>query len=332
VNQKIKPFKHGKRFYNHSDESVFSKIIELVKVSGWLFAKKYILNERRRSKCYRKENIASWVETFSPEPSSIKPVITWLGHATFLIQIGGANIITDPILFDLSKVIRRTMPLPLKPENLPKIDFILISHNHYDHLNKRSLNFLAKDNPVILAPLGTRCFFRKNKGRVFEKNWYDKETIKPKRHGVNAISFEFLPAHHWSGRGITNFNSSLWGSWMIEYEGFKIYFAGDTAYSDHFKQIRSRNEKIDVALMPIGPTEPEHLMKLSHINEVEALEAFLELGAKTFIPMHWGTFPFGTDLHFDTPIKKFQKVWDDEVSKHSDKEVLIVKAGQQCKF
>jgi L-ascorbate metabolism protein UlaG (beta-lactamase superfamily) len=149
--------------------------------------------------------------------------------------------------------------------------------------------------------------------------------------GEKDIKIHFLPAHHWSGRGLFDINKSLWGSWMIETPKYKIYFAGDTGYAGHFRQISEKFSSIDIVLMPIGPEEPRTMMKDSHVGVDEALQAFQDLQAKHFIPMHWGTFKFGADT-FDLPIKKLQVSWQNLFFENSDKFLHIVKCGEIKQF
>jgi L-ascorbate metabolism protein UlaG (beta-lactamase superfamily) len=243
-----------------------------------------------------------------PIASSSDPRITWLGHSTFLIQVAGINIITDPMLFDSFPIFKRRIPCPLNVENFPKIDVIIISHNHKDHLDLKSLQALKAHNPLLLVPIGNKNWFcRKGFGKVLEKTWWELESITGK--GTN-LSLSFLPAIHWTSRSLFDINKSLWGSWMIDVNGYKIYFAGDTAYGDHFTAIANRYSPINVALMPIGPNEPRRFIADSHINSEEAVKAFIELGAQNFIPMHWGTFSrMGAERH-DDPLVQLEAAWE----------------------
>jgi L-ascorbate metabolism protein UlaG (beta-lactamase superfamily) len=143
--------------------------------------------------------------------------------------------------------------------------------------------------------------------------------------------FTFLPARHWSQNGVFDCNKSLWGSWMIRHGNHSIYFAGDTAYSNHFSAIASEFNNITVALMPIGPCEPDPAMRKSHVDSAQAVQGFIDLQAHHFVPMHWGTFPFGTD-HFATPIERLQAAWQKHGTALDGKKLCITKFGMPLMF
>lgn len=253
--------------------------------------------------------------------------VTWIGHATFLIQIGGINILTDPIFGNATFLFRRVLAPTVTLDALPPIDYILISHNHRDHLDASSLLLLKKRFPdvKILVPYGDKTWFDRHQiDLVTQYFWWDY-------CDAGLFKFTFLPACHWSGRRFHDRNKSLWGSWMIEYEGQVIYFAGDTAYWKHFACIRHFFPSIDIAIMPIGPCEPLGYMRKSHLNADLAVKAFLELGAQSFIPMHWGTFYFGTD-QFSTPINYLKSAWKKYEHQLQHKMLHILKFGEQLTF
>ena len=256
------------------------------------------------------------------------PLITWIGQSTFLIQIDGINILTDPIFGDLAFLYKRFEKPGIALEDLPTIDYILISHNHRDHMEEKALLYLKKFNPIICVPLGNKKWFDKRGFKnVIEFSWWqDKVFLAVSKN----IKFSFLPAHHWSSRDVWDMNRSLWGSWMIE--GDKtIYFAGDSAYSDNYKIISDKFSTIDIALMPIGPNEPRKELDHVHMSTEQACMAFLDLKAKNFIPMHWGTFWLASD-HFDDPIVRLKTWWRNNEHSVHDKVLHIAKFGQKNKF
>lgn len=265
-------------------------------------------------------DISEWVQSYHPVDTLLhNPHIFWIGHATFLIQINGVNILTDPVFGDLSFLFRRMLPPGIALDQLPKIDYVLLSHNHRDHMDTTSLIALKKKNPDLhcLVPHGDKNWFdRKGFKNVSEFGWWDEKL-------TSAIRFVFLPAAHWSRRGFFDRNKSLWGSWLIE-AGERIYFAGDTAYGIHFAEIAKEFNPIDIALMPIGPCEPNDWMKKTHVSGDGSLQAFHDLQASHFVPMHWGTFPLGID-QFDDPIKRLQSGWVE----HEHKKLHIIKVGQR---
>lgn len=266
---------------------------------------------------------AQWIVKPSYPEQSHEPIFTWLGHSTFLIQVGGKNILTDPIFGSVSGIISRIIPHQIATKDLPRIDYVILSHNHPDHMDATSLFDIKRYNPHVkmLVPMGDKAWFD---ARGFidtcEYMWWD--TFEQ-----DGLTFTFLPAKHWSQRGMFDKNKSLWGSWMIEHNGFKVYFAGDTAWSKHFKVIGHFFKSIDVAIMPIGPSEPREHMKESHVNAEEAGDGFLHLNARWFVPMHWGTFRLGMD-NFKEPVHRIKAWWELNKEKCADKVLKISKVGE----
>ncbi len=227
-----------------------------------------------------------------------------VGHATFLMRLGGITILTDPIFESATFLFRRAVSPGITIDRLPPVDYVLISHNHRDHLDERSIKQIVSRSPHVtfLVPQGVReWFLHLNIERVHEYIWWDS-------YKISGFACTFLPAYHWSGRWLTDKNRSLWGSWMIEAGGRTIYFAGDTAYWKHFLCIGHYFPNIDMALLPIGPCKPHKYMQTSHLNAASAIQAFIELRARYFVAMHWGVFYFGTDDIF-TPIEYLERAW-----------------------
>lgn len=260
------------------------------------------------------------------------PSVTWIGHSTFLIKMQGLTIITDPIFGELSFIFKRMAKSPLSLDQLPLIDIVLISHNHRDHMDTDSLMAIKKRNPhvKVFVPQGDKAWFdRRGFNYVRECIWWEECSVPS--FASTPIKLSFLPAYHWSQRGLFDRNKSLWGSWMIESAEGTIYFAGDTAYSKHFKAIGQTFPHIDIALMPVAPCEPHHWMKLSHVNAEEAGQGFIDLGARIFVPMHWGTFWFGTD-HPLMAIERINAWWQKHVSQESAASLEVLKFGQTLKL
>lgn len=280
-------------------------------------------------------NPHQWITHCQPTRTSKVPLITWVGHATFLIQMGGINILTDPVFGDISYFHRRILPPGVQPKHMPPIDYVVISHNHRDHMDEKSLLFLKRFPQLhILVPRGNKAWFDKRGfAKVTEYMWWDSVTFHSTGYYLNGdVTFTFLPAYHWSQRGLFDQNKSLWGSWMIQSESTTIYFAGDTAYAPHFSTIGKEFSTIDVALMPIGPVEPRSWLRKMHVDSVEAIQGFLDLGAQHFVPMHWGTFLLGLD-EFDRPIKLLRAGWSQkEAEMTKNQQLYIFKCGQQAEF
>lgn len=256
--------------------------------------------------------------------------ITWIGHASFLITISGHTILTDPIFGDLTFLLQRSSAPGIAFEKLPAIDIVILSHNHRDHMDSATIKALfAKTACHFYVPWGDKAWFdcafgaAATSGRVTECMWWQDIMHKD-------IRLTFLPACHWSQRGLFDRNKSLWGSWMIQ---DSIYFAGDTAYTDHFKEIAHHFPAIEVALLPIGPCEPRAWMAATHMNAEDAGKAFLDLKARIFIPMHWGTYGFGID-DLMLPIIRLKRWWQEKIDpafereRSSDRILSILAFGQ----
>ena len=230
--------------------------------------------------------------------------ITWLGHATFLLRLGASNILTDPHLTNRASPLKRFGPKrlvtpPLTLGELPHIDFVIISHNHYDHLDRQTvltLNAQTDGAPRFYVPLALKSWFTdQGIDNVVELDWWDARNEK-------ELVINFVPAQHWSTRTRVDRNESLWGGWVIEHQDFRFYFAGDTGYSQDFKDIGAKFAPIDLAAIPIGAYDPRWFMKAQHVNPTEAVQIHHDVGARYSVGMHWGTFKL-TDEPIDEPPK-----------------------------
>ena len=219
--------------------------------------------------------------------------VTWIGHSTFLLQVDGLNILTDPIFSARASPVsfagpKRSTPPAMTVEQLPPIDVVLISHNHYDHLDKSSVKALqAKqpDNPpTYYVPLGQKAWFSKRGiSNVIELDWWASAE-------VGDITVHAVPVQHWSSRSPFDRNKALWAGFLINAPSLRTLFVGDSGYSDDFKTIAQRLGNVDLALVPIGAYDPRWFMKSAHMNPEEALQVVQDVGAKRAIGMHWGTF------------------------------------------
>ncbi|MFL0583255.1 MBL fold metallo-hydrolase [Solibacillus silvestris] len=213
--------------------------------------------------------------------------VTWIGHSTFLVQKEGLNILTDPVWAYWMGVAKRLTEPGLRLDELPEIDIVLISHAHYDHLHVPTLKLLKKRNPNILflIPEGLGYLMKRHKLHHFiELSWYEK-------HEAGPLEIHFVPAQHWTRRMLWDTNTSHWGGFVLQSASDEqsIYYAGDSGYFRGFKDIGERFN-IHTALMPIGAYEPEWFMHASHVTPEEAIQAFCDVGAKVFIPMHYGAY------------------------------------------
>lgn len=220
--------------------------------------------------------------------------IVLIGHASFLIRIGGKLIITDPQFTSPSMWNKRYTTLPFKIEELTGIDFILLSHDHFDHMDEESLKQLYEQNPKVIILTGLRTAPLMEEWmpgvRVMEAGWYQEY-----RPGTDSISVTFLPSRHWSRRGLFDQNLRLWGSFLIKSNNIKIYFGGDSGYGSHFEEVYNLFGEVDYALIGIGAYKPRWFMHQNHTSPLEALRAARLMKAKNLIPMHYGTFAMGDE-------------------------------------
>lgn len=225
---------------------------------------------------------------------------TWLGHASFLLRFGGANLLTDPFLGDRAGPLgfgpKRYVPPALTTEQLPPLDLIIVSHNHYDHLDAGTVERLPnKERITAIVPLKLGDFFRsRGYTNVVELDWYDSV----ERNGVKITA---VPAVHFSRRGLFDMNKTLWAGYVLEAGGKKVYFSGDTAYGPVFKEIGQKLGPIDLALVAIGAYEPQKIMKPSHVTPEEAVALGRDIGAKRLVGMHWGTIILTLEPPFEPP-------------------------------
>lgn len=331
MSQKGSTFRDGRYRNNYSSES-----------HGGGGALKFFWEARKAYRDFKKVAFPKAVN----DPALLKanrsePTLTWVGHATFLLQLAGLNVLTDPVFsrrvspFSFAGP-ERLAPLGLTLEELPAIDLVLISHNHYDHLDEAAVTWLARANAKLtfVVPLGLKTWFAaRGIARVVELDWWQSGEI-------GAAKVTVLPAQHFSGRSPFDRNATLWCSLLLEVGqgddpqrssgieltqpaaavgikagdtaravGKKIYFAGDTGYSKDFADIGAAYPGIDLALLPIGAYEPNWFMRSVHVNPEEAVQMFKDLGARHAAAMHWGTFRLTTEP-LDEPPQRLTKALD----------------------
>ena len=230
----------------------------------------------------------------SPPAAGEGARVTWIGHATFLVQLDGKTLIVDPVMGDVWPWFHRNVPPGVPFEELPRIDAALVSHSHYDHLDMPTLKRLGAP---VYAGLGLRKLFAKEGLSCTELGWWQSAR-------VGDVELTFVPAQHWSRRGFGDTNRTLWGGFVVKGTSAIVYHAGDSAYFAGFAEI-GRRWRIDAALLPIGAYDPRWFMASMHMNPEEALRAFRDLGARTFVAMHWGTFKL-TDEPLDEPPRRLE--------------------------
>jgi L-ascorbate metabolism protein UlaG (beta-lactamase superfamily) len=233
---------------------------------------------------------------------ALRDNLTWIGHASFLVQLGGASLLIDPVLSDsLGFGVRRNVAPGLAWSSMPHIDAVLITHNHRDHMDAPTLQKLGPE-PLYVVPAGLgRWFEKRGFKRVVELQWWEETEVAGAR-------ITFVPSEHWSQRGPIDRNQSWWGGYVIEAAGLRVYHSGDTAWFDGFAQIGERMGSIDAAMLPIGAYAPRWFMQPQHMNPEDAVRAFQALGAKRFVAMHWGTFKL-TDEDLREPPELLRTLW-----------------------
>lgn len=252
----------------------------------------------------------------SAAQSASPPAVTWIGHASTLVQAGGLNVLTDPIFSERAFPVqiagpKRAQPPGVALDDLPPIDVVVISHNHYDHLDRASvvgLNARAQQdgsNTLFLVPLGQKPWFEDlGITHVVELDWWQKHTVR-------GVEFYLTPVQHWSARGVFDQSHTLWGGWSVFAADLHWYFGGDAGYSADFTDTRRRFAErqtpqlgggFDLALIPVGAYEPRWFMQTHHMNPAEAVQAHQDLQAKRSVAVHWGTFAL-TDEALDQPPK-----------------------------
>jgi L-ascorbate metabolism protein UlaG (beta-lactamase superfamily) len=232
--------------------------------------------------------------------------VTFINHVTFLVQFAELTLLTDPVYSERASPVQwlgpRRVHAPGVPfEQLPPIDVVFVSHNHYDHLDLSTLRRLARAHaPLFVTGLGNGPFLREcGVAPVRELDWWQELSVR-------GAQLSFTPAQHWSTRGPGNRNRTLWGGLWVRAGARSVYFSGDTGYTPLFAQLRQRLGPPDVALLPIGAYEPRWFMREQHMNPEEAVRAHLDLGARLSIGGHFGCFPL-TDEGIDAPLIELER-------------------------
>lgn len=239
-----------------------------------------------------------------------KDCIVWLGHASFFIRLAGINMLVDPVFFDVP-LIKRYADHAFSPAHFNALDYLLISHDHQDHCQEKSIRMLVRHNPKmkVLTGLNMERLLRPwcNDLTIEMAGWYQQFDTHA------SVSVTYLPSRHWSKRGLTDENKRLWGAFCFQSKDKTIYFGGDSGYGSHFKEVRSLFPSIDVALLGIGAYKPEWFMHPNHASPHDAVKAFNEMTARIFIPMHYGTFdisdePVGEPLRVVKTLELSQQI------------------------
>jgi N-acyl-phosphatidylethanolamine-hydrolysing phospholipase D len=270
------------------------------------------------------------------------PTVTWIGHATTLVQANGLNVMVDPIFSERASPVqifgpKRAQPPGVAMADLPDIDAVLISHNHYDHLDRISVALLdekakaAGKTTLFIVPLGLKAWFNGiGIDSVVELDWWQ-------HHSIKGVEFHLTPVQHWSARSVNDRSATLWGGWAVFGADFQWYYAGDTGYSRDFadttkhfapRQTEALGGGFDLALIPIGAYEPRWFMAQQHVNPMESVRIHQDVGAKRSIGVHWGTFSL-TDEPLDQPPRDLAIARQVMQVKETDFDVLAIGESRQ---
>jgi N-acyl-phosphatidylethanolamine-hydrolysing phospholipase D len=287
---------------------------------GFLDFLKWSLIERRRNPRRADPQPDTFVrvapEYIVPRAAPDHFTLTWIGHTSFLIQVGALNVLTDPIWSDRASPVqfagpRRWVPPAIDFDRLPPIDAVFLSHDHYDHLDSATVSRLSARFPAAIwyAPLGVGAFLRRHGAReVSENDWWDKST-------VGDLRMTCVPAQHFSGRTIGNRNNTLWCGWTLRSTSHSVFFAGDTALHPEFRAIGEQCGPFDLAILPIGAYDPRWFMAAVHMDPNDCIEAVAQLDAGqqgrrlVMAAAHWGTFKL-TDEPMNEPPQLMRELWN----------------------
>lgn len=243
--------------------------------------------------------------------------VWWLGHASVLLRLDGRYILIDPVLSNRASPLsfygpKRKTPPPLKVKQLPAVDVVLISHNHYDHLDRRTIRELTKRfrYATFVVPLGLKSWFnRYPTKRVIELDWWESLEI-------DNLSFHATPARHWSMRTPWDRNRSLWCGWVIHHPELRFYFSGDSGYTDSLAEIGARLGPFDLAALPIGAYAPRWFMQEQHMDPQQSVMLYQQLQMPKVIPIHWGVFELADESLDEPPLQLTQALNFAELEQH----------------
>ena len=303
---------------------------------GFLDFLKWSLVERRRNPgppdpdpgIFARADPAFAVPRASPDQFTV----TWVGHSSFLIQLGGLNVLMDPMWSERASPVqfvgpRRWVPPGIEFDRLPPIDVVVQSHDHYDHLDSNTISRIAERYPAIVwyAPLGVAAFLKQRGAReIKELDWWQESSI-------GGLQLACVPAQHFSGRSLGRRNGTLWAGWTLRSASHSMFFAGDTALHPDFHAIAARHGPFDLAILPIGAYEPRWFMGAVHMNPEDCIDAFAQLSSGQngrrlrVAAAHWGTFKL-TDEPMDEPPTKMRRLWEE--AGHTRNDLWILRHGE----
>ncbi len=280
-----------------------------------------VIRWRFKDKIERKSSVLDddvpFVNVDTDKLKTMKEYILWIGHSTLLINTGGVKILIDPVFSDRLVTIKRNRGLNYTLKDIMPVDFVLISHNHIDHIETDVLKILS-NSCRYLIPIGLDYYMNRNNIRNYLSfDWFES-------YKERGIEFTFVPAQHWSQRGVFDRNKSLWGGWLIRSASISLYYAGDTGYFNMFTKLRKMYGTFDIAALPIGAYAPRWFSYKNHMSPYDALKAFAELDSVRMLPVHWGSFRLGEE-RCSEPIRRLLSLWDKE--KIEDERLIFLPVG-----
>ncbi|CAE80638.1 hypothetical metallo hydrolase [Bdellovibrio bacteriovorus HD100] len=290
-----KPHRGATQFYNNYDNSP--------KASFWKWQWERLTGPRHEEPPFNPPVLKT--DTDFLRQNKNETTLTWIGHSSFLLQLQGKNIVTDPVFSERVSPVsfmgpKRLVALPFELKELPPVDVVLISHCHYDHLDLKTLRDLNKQNQgktLFLVPLGNADLLKfEGIENVKELDWWDQITL-------DDLTITFTPAQHWTQRTLWDRNQSLWGGWHVQSEKFKFFYAGDTGYSKDFSDVHTKFGNVDLALIPIGAYEPRWFMGQQHVDPDGAVKIHKDLHSRLSIGVHWGTFRLSDEPLAEPPLE-----------------------------
>lgn len=321
---------------HHRPEGGFRNPWPSAAMHGFLDFLKWTVVERRRNP--RRTDPDPGVFTRA-DPSYLTPradpeqfTLTWIGHTSFLMQIAGLNVLLDPIWSDRASPVqfagpRRWVPPGIEFDRLPPIDAVVLSHDHYDHLDSTTVSRIANRYPAAVwnAPLGVGAFLKQRGARdINERDWWEQSSVA-------GLKLTCVPAQHFSGRTLGKRNRTLWSGWTFRSRNHSVFFAGDTALHPEFATIAERCGPFQVAILPIGAYEPRWFMGAVHMNPEDCLKAMSQLVSRqsgrrlVMAASHWGTFKL-TDEPMDEPPARMRDLW--QAARLDAKDIWIMKHGE----
>lgn len=321
---------------HHRPEGGFRNPWPSAGMHGFMDFLKWTLVERRRLPRRPDPDPAVFLRAdpayLTPRSDPEQFTISWIGHTSFLIQIAGLNVLTDPIWSERASPVqfagpRRWVPPAIEFDRLPPIDVVLVSHDHYDHLDSTTVSRIASRYPAAVwnAPLGVGAFLKQHGARdINERDWWEQSS-------VGSLKLTCVPAQHFSGRTLGRRNRTLWAGWTLRSRNHSVFFAGDTALHPEFATIAERCGPFDLAILPIGAYEPRWFMGTVHMDPEDCVKAMSQLVSRQsgrrliMAAAHWGTFKL-TDEPMDEPPARMRVFW--QAARLDAKDLWIMRHGE----